>query len=270
MDIDTVVGSGTFGVVFKASIKESGQRVALKKFKPESESQGQGFPIPAIREIKILKAVTHINIVKLFSIITYIPGVDDETDEKSTTRSPLAETHGFAAGDIFMVFEYVDYDLSGLLKCRDVALTEMHVRSYTKQLLDGLNFLHTNKILHRDIKGPNILVTKDNVIKIADLGLARSCRSFLDQKFTNSNSVVTLWYRSPELLLGTKQYGPEIDMWSVGCLFGEMKARDAIFKGTSEPAQLEKIYRLCGTPQGDRYPTLRHTTHYHTSIHHTL
>ena len=259
MDIDRVVGGGTFGVVFKASIKESGQRVALKKFKPELETQGQGFPICAIREIKILKAVTHVNIVKLFSIITYIPGVDDEKDEKGA-RSLLEETHGFAAGDIFMVFEYVDYDLSGLLKCRDVALTEMHVRSYTKQLLDGLNFLHTNKILHRDIKGPNILVTKDNVIKIADLGLARSCRSFLDQKFTNENSVVTLWYRSPELLLGTRQYGPEIDIWSVGCLFGEMKARNAIFKGTSEAEQLEKIYRLCGTPQGDTYPTYRSYT----------
>ena len=259
MDIDRVVGGGTFGVVFKASIKESGQRVALKKFKPELETQGQGFPICAIREIKILKAVTHVNIVKLFSIITYIPGVDDEKDEKGA-RSLLEETHGFAAGDIFMVFEYVDYDLSGLLKCRDVALTEMHVRSYTKQLLDGLNFLHTNKILHRDIKGPNILVTKDNVIKIADLGLARSCRSFLDQKFTNENSVVTLWYRSPELLLVTRQYGPEIDIWSVGCLFGEMKARNAIFKGTSEAEQLEKIYRLCGTPQGDTYPTYRSYT----------
>ena len=244
MDIDKMVGGGTFGVVFKAAIKETGRRVALKKFKLETEVQGQGgFPLQALREIRILKAVRHPNIVELFCIITYLPG-DDDAD------GSMERTHGFAAGDIFMVFEYVDYDLSGLLKCRDVDLTEQHVRSYAKQLLEGIDYLHTNKILHRDIKGPNILVTKDNVVKIADLGLARSYKT-LDQKLTNSNSVVTLWYRSPELLLGTRNYGPEVDIWSVGCLFGEMKARDAIFKGTSEPEQLEKIYRVCGTPQGD-------------------
>ena len=128
MDIDKVVGGGTFGVVFKASVKETGQRLALKKFKLEIESQGQGFPVQAIREIKILKALKHVNIVQLFNIITYIPGDDDDAGDESMER-----THGFTAGDIFMVFEYVDYDLSGLLKCRDVEMTEMHVRSYTKQ-----------------------------------------------------------------------------------------------------------------------------------------
>jgi len=245
VDIDKMVGGGTFGVVFKACIKETGRRVALKKFKLEMGTQGQGgFPLQALREIRILKAVKHPNIVELFCIITYLPG-DDDGDES------MVLTHGFAAGDIFMVFEYVDYDLSGLLKCRDVDITEQHVRSYAKQLLEGMHYLHTNKILHRDIKGPNILVTKDNVVKIADLGLARSYNPTNEnQVLTNSNSVVTLWYRSPELLLGTRNYGPEIDMWSVGCLFGEMKARDAIFKGTSEAEQLEKIYKVCGTPQG--------------------
>jgi cyclin-dependent kinase 12/13 len=216
-----VVGSGTFGVVFKATVLATGDRVALKKFKLEIDTQAQGFPQQAIREIKILKNVMgkHPNLVNLFNMVTYCPEIDDEKEGPSRQV-----THGFNAGDIFMVFEYVDYDLSGLLKCRDVQLTEMHIRSYTKQLLQGISFLHMNKILHRDIKGPNILVTRDNVIKIADLGLARVWKTN-DQKCTNANSVVTLWYRSPELLMGQRYYGSEIDIWSVGCLFGEMKVR---------------------------------------------
>eukprot|EP00596_Hydrurales_sp_CCMP1899_P005351 CAMPEP_0119035004 /NCGR_PEP_ID=MMETSP1177-20130426/1994_1 /TAXON_ID=2985 /ORGANISM="Ochromonas sp, Strain CCMP1899" /LENGTH=422 /DNA_ID=CAMNT_0006992861 /DNA_START=133 /DNA_END=1397 /DNA_ORIENTATION=+ len=248
MDIEKVVGSGTFGVVFKATIKETGERVALKKFKLEIDTQGQGFPTQALREIKILKQVKRLdneNVVKLFTMVTYVPEDDDE--EEGPSRQT---THAFVAGDVFMVFEYVDYDLSGLLKCKDVNLTENHIRSYTKQLLEGMYFLHHNKILHRDIKGPNILVTRENVIKIADLGLARTWRT-PDQKFTNSNSVVTLWYRSPELLLGTKNYGFEVDIWSVGCLYGEMRRRDAILKGTSEAEQLDLTYRLMGTPTGE-------------------
>jgi len=114
---------------------------------------------------------------------------------------------------VFMVFEYMDFDLSGLMDSRDMVFSTNHVRCYAKQLLSGVCYMHKNKILHRDIKGANILVSRDNRIKIADWGLARSYYSSVQRL---SNPVVTLWYRCPELLLETKKYGPEIDIWAAG------------------------------------------------------
>ncbi len=139
---------------------------------------------------------------------------------------------------------------TGLLKSQNVHLSEEHIRSYTKQLLEGVNFLHENKILHRDIKSANILVTAGNVLKIADWGLAR----FYER--TNHRmtvEVVTLWYRSPELLCGVRRYGPEIDLWSVGCIFGEMKTTQPILaiKDNDASRQMELLWNECGTPTGD-------------------
>ncbi len=206
MTIDKVVGSGTFGVVYKASDKHDGTRVALKKIKMERETQG--FPVTAIREIKILKLMkNHENIVELREIVTYNGEEDDR--EEPTTRDK-----GFSVGDIFMVFEFVEFDLSGLLKSSGLVLTEHHIRSYLYQLLAGVQYLHENNILHRDIKSANLLITKGNVLKIADWGLARSTTIHPDRKLTSP--VVTLWYRSPELILGSRFYGPEVDIWSVG------------------------------------------------------
>lgn len=204
MRIDKVVGSGTFGVVYKAFDKQDKVEVALKKIKMERETQG--FPVTAIREIKILNLMKHhINIVELRGVVSY------NGDDKS---EPTILDKDFSIGDVFMVFEFVDYDLSGLLKSSGLVLTEMHIRSFLKQLLSGVNFLHENKILHRDIKSANLLITKGNVLKIADWGLARSIDIRPDRKLTNP--VVTLWYRSPELILGSRFYGSEVDVWSVG------------------------------------------------------
>ncbi len=139
-------------------------------------------------------------------IVTYN---GDDNEEENTIADK-----DFSIGDIFMVFEFVDYDLSGLLKSSGLTLTDRHVKSFLKQLLCGVQFLHENKILHRDIKSANLLVTKGNVLKIADWGLARSTAIHPERKLTNP--VVTLWYRSPELILGSKQYGSEVDIWSVG------------------------------------------------------
>jgi serine/threonine protein kinase len=121
----------------------------------------------------------------------------------------------FIIGDVFMVFEYVDYDLAGLMASTDVNFTPAHVQSFMKQLLTGVHFMHKNNILHRDLKGANILITKDNCLKIADWGLARS---FINRSQRFSDKVVTLWYRSPELLLESRSYSSEVDMWSVGCV----------------------------------------------------
>jgi serine/threonine protein kinase len=150
------------------------------------------------------------NIVLLREIVTYN---DDSSSSSSSSSSltisssstsidePTVNDKGFSLGDVFMVFEFVDYDLSGLLKSSDFSLSEPQVRSYTKQLLLGVKFLHEQGILHRDIKSANLLITKGNVLKIADWGLARIKHSS-DQKMTNP--VVTLWYRSPEVILGSR------------------------------------------------------------------
>ena len=232
-----VVGSGTFGVVFKAMDNEV--PVALKKIKMERETQG--FPVTAIREIKILKALKHSNIVDLREIVVY----NDAEDKQSVGGSSE-----FVNGDVFMVFEYVDYDLSGILKSSDVNLTSAHIRSFAKQLLEGVHYLHKNKILHRDIKAANILITKDNVLKIADWGLARFYQAGNNRM---TNPVVTLWYRSPELLCGSREYGPEVDIWSVGCLFAEMHTRNPIFavkdSADSLARQMELLFQQCGTPK---------------------
>lgn len=205
MRIEKVVGSGTFGVVYKAVDKTNNVSVALKKIKTDRETQG--FPVTAIREIKLLNLLKHHeNIVYLREVVTYNGPEDHE--------EPTTKDKGFNIGDIFMVFEFVDFDLSGLLKSLGLVITEAHVRSYLKQLLRGVEFLHENNILHRDIKSANLLVTKGNVLKIADWGLARSTNIHPDRRLTSP--VVTLWYRSPELILGSRFYGPEIDVWSVG------------------------------------------------------
>jgi serine/threonine protein kinase len=233
------IGSGTFGIVFKAM--DGNTPVALKKIKMEREIQG--FPVTAIREIKILKALRHVNIVDMREIVVY-----NEADDKES----VGGSSEFVNGDVFMVFEYVDYDLSGILKSSDVVLTPAHVKSFTKQLLEGTHYLHKNNILHRDIKAANILITKDNVLKIADWGLARY---YQEGNTRMTNPVVTLWYRSPELLCGSHKYGPEVDIWSVGCLFAEMFTRNPIFAIKDSPdslvRQLEQLYQQCGTPTGD-------------------
>jgi serine/threonine protein kinase len=245
MKIDRIVGSGTFGVVYKAVDKTESVEtcVALKKIRMERETQG--FPVTALREIKILKMMRHENIVQLREIITYNEG--DEEHESSLTDK------GLNIGDVFMVFEFVDYDLSGLMKTPKFQFTPSLIKCYMKQLLAGVYYLHENKILHRDIKSANLLITRNNVLKIADWGLARTIPN-IAHKLTVP--VVTLWYRSPELILGTKHYGPEIDIWSVGCIFGEMNMRVAMFRGDRELSQLELIFSLLGCPQGsilDKY-----------------
>lgn len=205
MRIEMVVGSGTFGVVYKAVDKtDSDTEVALKKIKMERETQG--FPVTALREIKILNMMrNHRNIVHLREIVTY------EGDERD--REPTVARQNFDVGDVFMVFEFVDYDLSGLLKSKAELLTKERIQSFTYQLLDGVRYMHGKNILHRDIKSANLLVTRNNVLKIADWGLARTVPK---ETVKLTNPVVTLWYRSPEVIIGSRQYGPAVDMWSVG------------------------------------------------------
>lgn len=203
--------------------------------------------LQSIREIKILKALRHDNIVGLIEMIVSGSFFRNSGDENSSDDN---ETGGRPYdGDIFMVMEYCDFDLSKLLKSPSINMTTMHILSFMSQLLKGVQHMHSLMILHRDIKPANILITRDNVLKIADLGLARCY--FEGQQLTNykEKKIVTLWYRSPELLLGAREYQGEIDMWSVGCLFGELKNKGRpMLPGQTDPQELELIYQLCGSP----------------------
>lgn len=223
---ESVVGSGTYGKVYKTHHIYTGNWVALKKIRMEGERDG--FPVTAIREIKLLQSLKHVNIVAL--------------------REVMVEKN-----DCFMVFEYLEHDLTGLINHTEFALTPAHKKHFAKQFFEGLEHLHRRGVLHRDIKAANILISKNGDLKLADFGLARFFERRKTQDYTNR--VVTIWYRSPELLLGETQYGPAIDIWSAACVLIELFTRAAIFPGDgSEINQLDKIYSVLGTPSRGEWP----------------
>ncbi|KAJ1957849.1 kinase subunit of RNA polymerase II carboxy-terminal domain kinase I, partial [Dispira parvispora] len=214
------VGEGTYGKVYKARHPKLTHLVALKRIRMEAEREG--FPITAMREIKLLTALNHPNIVQLHQTIH-------------------ASDHS-----VYMVFEYMDYDLAGMIAHPDWILTAAHIKCLIKQMLSGLAYLHTHGVLHRDIKGSNLLLNKRGQVKFADFGLARHFDPLRMHDYTNR--VITLWYRPPELLLGTTLYGPPADVWGLGCIMLELFQRKPAFSGTDEISQLDAIYRVLGTP----------------------
>mmetsp|Transcript_6438 Transcript_6438/g.14605 ORF Transcript_6438/g.14605 Transcript_6438/m.14605 type:complete len:326 (+) Transcript_6438:458-1435(+) len=153
--------------------------------------------------------------------------------------------------NVFMVFEYLEYDLTGILETPEIRLTQDHVKSWSKQLLSGVHYMHKNKVIHRDLKASNLLVNKKGELKIADWGLARSWNSDMKRL---TNRVITLWYRPPELLLGCMEYTPKIDMWSVGCIIAEMFRRSGFLRGRDEATQLDLIFKTCGHPTKEDWP----------------
>ncbi|KAF9527396.1 hypothetical protein CPB83DRAFT_856083 [Crepidotus variabilis] len=261
----TKLGEGTFGEVHKAIHKQNGHIVALKRILMHNEKEGM--PVTALREIKILKALKHSCIVEILDMFVV----------KSTEEHPLS---------VYMVFPYMDHDLAGLLENERVKLQPSHIKLYMKQLLEGTEYMHRNHILHRDMKAANLLISNNGSLKIADFGLARSfdfsvalcgpaglggnggdgAPSNGDAKSSSSqnpstkqskkytNCVVTRWYRPPELLLGARHYGGEVDIWGIGCVLGEMFTRKPILPGTSDFDQLEKIFSLCGSPNQHNWP----------------
>jgi len=224
------IGQGTFGEVYKAKCRKTGEIVALKKVLTENEKEG--FPITALREIKILQVLRHDNIVRLIEICT----------SKANAANKF-KSH------FYLVFEFCEHDLAGLLSNPQVKFSLGEQKKIMQQLLNGLYFIHKNYILHRDIKTANILVTKEGKLKLADFGLARAIEQQKNEaqlvKYTNR--VVTLWYRPPELLLGERCYNRAIDMWGAGCIMAELWTREPILKGNTDQNQLELIQNLCGS-----------------------
>jgi cyclin-dependent kinase 12/13 len=233
------IGEGTYGQVFMAKEIKTGEIVALKKIRMDNEREG--FPITAIREIKILKKLHHENVIKLKEIVTS-PGRDDQANPDGNKYK----------GSIYMVFDYMDHDLTGLADRPGLRFTIPQIKCYMKQLLTGLHYCHINQVLHRDIKGSNLLIDNEGNLKLADFGLARSFAH--DHNGNLTNRVITLWYRPPELLLGATKYGPSVDMWSVGCIFAELINGKPILPGKNEPEQINKIFELCGSPDEAIWP----------------
>jgi len=249
VNVEKMVGSGMYGTVFKARDPATNELLALKKMKRNVEDKKEhGFPITTLREVKILKALRHTNVVDLKEIMIAKEGLNEDNEEEGVVR--------YCKNDVFMVFEYVAFDLAGLINTPNYSFSHDQILWYSKQLLQGVFEMHKLKILNRDIKAANVLITRNNVLKIADWGLARSYSEKTAK--LSGPKVITLWYRPPELLLETRHYGAEVDMWSVGCLIAEIAMGEALLKGTEELNQLEKIYQLCGTPEGkvkDKFAT---------------
>ena len=158
---------------------------------------------------------------------------------------------------IYLVFEFCEHDLAGLLSNQSVKFSLGEIKKIVQMLLNSLYFIHFNKILHRDMKAANVLITKNGVLKLADFGLARAIHLNKDpQKNRYTNRVVTLWYRPPELLLGERNYGPQIDLWGAGCIMAEMWTKDPIMQGNTEQNQLTYISNLCGSINTEVWPSV--------------
>ncbi|XP_030077490.1 cyclin-dependent kinase 18 isoform X1 [Microcaecilia unicolor] len=211
------LGEGTYATVFKGRSKLTENLVALKEIRLEHE---EGAPCTAIREVSLLKNLKHANIVTLHDII-------------HTERS------------LTLVFEYLDSDLKQYLDNCGNLMSIHNIKIFMFQLLRGLAYCHRRKILHRDLKPQNLLINENGELKLADFGLARA--KSVPTK-TYSNEVVTLWYRPPDVLLGSTEYSTQIDMWGVGCILYEMATGRPMFPGSTVKEELHFIFRLLGTP----------------------
>ncbi|KAK2365910.1 protein IMPAIRED IN BABA-INDUCED STERILITY [Trifolium repens] len=215
------IGQGTYSSVFRAREVETGKMFALKKVRFDT-FQAESIRFMA-REITILRRLDHPNIMKLEGIIT-----------------------SRMSNSLYLVFEYMEHDLAGLVSRPDIVFTDSQIKCYMRQLLSGLEHCHVRGIMHRDIKVSNILLNNEGVLKIGDFGLANTISP--NNKHQLTSRVVTLWYRPPELLMGATNYGVSVDLWSVGCVFAELFLGKPILKGRTEVEQLHKIFKLCGSP----------------------
>ena len=228
---ESVIGAGTYGKVFKGVHVYTKRQVALKKIRMEGEKDG--FPVTAVREIKLLQHLRSHNVVSLLEVMV-------------------------ERNECFMVFEYLSHDLTGLINHPTFTLTAAHKKNLAKQMFEGLDYLHYRGVLHRDIKAANILISNQGLLKFADFGLARFFSKSRTLDYTNR--VITIWYRPPELLLGETRYGPEVDVWSAACVYVEMFTKKAVFPGEGgEISQLDKLYNMLGTPNRTDWPNLVET-----------
>ncbi|KAK7314622.1 hypothetical protein VNO77_33149 [Canavalia gladiata] len=221
-----VLGEGTYGVVYKAIDTQTGQTVAIKKIRLGKQKEGVNFT--ALREIKLLKELKDPNIIELIDAFPH-------------------------KGNLHLVFEFMETDLEAVIRDRNIVLSPGDIKSFLQMTLKGLAFCHKKWVLHRDMKPNNLLIGPNGRLKLADFGLARIFGS-PDRRFTHQ--VFARWYRAPELLFGTKQYGPGVDVWAAACIFAELLLRRPFLQGSSDIDQLGKIFAAFGTPSPSQWPDM--------------
>ena len=228
------IGEGMYGEVFKTRHTQTGEHYALKKLRLQDNEEG--VPITTLRELGILRHLRHRNVV-----MTYGVKVQD-------TRA-------------FIVMEYACTHMSRLLENHSfVKLTVAQCSGIIQQLLSAVAYCQQQKVVHRDIKPANVLFTADGTVKLCDFGLAKYIRnpvSYGNGRLTRE--VVTLWYRPPEILMGVPSYNASVDVWSVGCIYGELLTGIPLFKGDCEFGQLLNVFRTLGTPTEESWPGFTNT-----------
>ncbi|AIO02212.1 mitogen-activated protein kinase, putative [Leishmania panamensis] len=223
-EIQTQLGQGAYGIVWRAVERKYNRIVALKKiydaFQNSTDAQR------TFREIMFLHRLHHPNIIKLLHV-----------------------HRAYNDRDIYLVFEYMETDLHVVIRAN--ILEEIHKQFIMYQLLKTMKYLHSAEILHRDMKPSNLLINSDCTMKVADFGLARSILSLESEQASRpvlTDYIATRWYRPPEILLGSTRYTKGVDMWSVGCILGELMLGKPIFPGRSTTNQLELICSVTGMP----------------------
>ncbi|KYQ58018.1 Cell division protein kinase 20 [Trachymyrmex zeteki] len=221
------IGEGAQGLVLKAHDSSRDQEVALKKILIKKVEGG--LPISIIREVKSLQQLKHPYVVELLD----------------------AFPNGL---DFIMVFEYMPTGLWEVLRDFEISLTLAQIKTYMKMLLEGIMYVHGKNIIHRDLKPANLLISEKGILKIADFGLSRLM--WKDGTKPYSHQVATRWYRAPELLYGARYYTSAIDIWSIGCIFGEMLNTSPLFPGETDIEQLAIVLKYLGSPTSESWPEL--------------
>jgi len=236
------LGEGQFATVYKAKDTHNNDRVvAVKKIKLGSRAEAKdGINRTALREIKLLQELHHPNVIELVDVFGH-------------------------KSNVSLVMDFMDTDLEFIIKDNSIVLTQANIKAYILQTLQGLEYLHMNWILHRDLKPNNLLVDSNGRLKLADFGLAK-CFGSPNRLYTNV--VVTRWYRAPELLFGAKIYGVGVDIWAVGCILAELMLRVPFLQGETDLDQLAKIFQALGTPSEETWPGLTSLPDYIQFKHH--
>ncbi|ODV86284.1 hypothetical protein CANARDRAFT_6773 [[Candida] arabinofermentans NRRL YB-2248] len=228
----SLLGKGSYGTVCSAIDLKSKDETSIAIKKVSNIFNKDVLLKRAIRELKLLAFFKgHKNIINLIDLdLVYLKPYDG----------------------LYCIQELVDYDLAKVIHS-SVQFSEFHIQSFLYQILCGLKYIHSADVIHRDLKPGNILVTSQGVLKICDFGLARGISNqFINKNHRSSNItnyVATRWYRAPELILARRNYGKEIDMWAIGCIFGELYGRKPLFIGEDQVHQINEICKILGTPQ---------------------